>query len=313
VFADGGGGWAPGVRPGDADRFAERPIAAHDPVRSMSVTSFGDYIASPYLFYLRHVLKLRERDASARELDAAGFGALIHATLRGLEDDGLGAETDPARLEEALSDMLTAIVQRRFGGRPTAAVRAQVELARGRLAGVAAWQADRARDGWRILRTEWSPEEGSVWLEVDGDPMVLRGAIDRIDAHESGDRWAVLDYKTAEKPPSMPRNPGVDDWKDLQLPLYLKLVEPLGPPARVEVGYVSVPKRAESCGLTLAPWSAEDLATAYDRAAEVVRAVRAGLFDEVGEPPVREGVLAAMCGVGMLEVGGDDDEPEDGS
>ena len=58
-------------------------------------------------------------------------------------------------------------------------------------------------------------------LLVDGQPMYLRGRIDRIDVHESDGQTIVLDYKSGDSvqtPDDSHRHEG--HWIDLQLPLY---------------------------------------------------------------------------------------------
>jgi len=54
----------------------------------MSVTAFRDYLACPYRFFLRHVLKLRPLDDAATELAANQFGDLDqHGTSGALQRD----------------------------------------------------------------------------------------------------------------------------------------------------------------------------------------------------------------------------------
>jgi ATP-dependent helicase/nuclease subunit B len=293
---------------GRADAFADRPIVDPRVPRRMSVTSFGLYLASPRAFYLRHVLRLSERTPGPRELDPGRIGDLVHDAWR---DFGLGEardETDPGRVAHALDALVVSLAERRFGRSPDVAVRLQVELARARVREAAGWQAARRAAGWRIDRVEWAPEPDTVALVVDGDPMYLSGRIDRIDVHEGTGAWAVLDYKTG-KTPSTRRPKAPDDWKDLQLPLYRTLIEPLGPPDDVGLGYVTIGKDPSASPLAMAPWDEDDLRGAHAVAAEVVRAVRRGEFEDVGRPPMRSGILSALCGEGLLTL--DPLAPED--
>ena len=55
---------------GDADVF-----------KKMSVTQFIDYLRCPFRFYLKHVLRMEPFDAARDEMDARGFGSLIHDSI----------------------------------------------------------------------------------------------------------------------------------------------------------------------------------------------------------------------------------------
>ena len=52
------------------------------PISHMSVSSFSDYIACPYLFYLKHVQRLQHVDDEAGEMNEARFGTLAHTVLQ---------------------------------------------------------------------------------------------------------------------------------------------------------------------------------------------------------------------------------------
>ncbi|MEI7902526.1 MAG: PD-(D/E)XK nuclease family protein, partial [bacterium] len=62
----------------------ESPAAGWPPVaipEKLSVTMFKDYLACPFSFFLRHVLKMKAVDDRDRELDAMEFGSLCHSVL----------------------------------------------------------------------------------------------------------------------------------------------------------------------------------------------------------------------------------------
>src|SRR6185436_2439728 len=175
------------------------------------------------------------------------------------------------------------------------------------LAGFAQWQARRAQQGWRIHAVEWAPPGGTLPFVVDGQPMGLRGRIDRIDVHADG-RWAILDYKTGDAEakashPDKTHRRGDGTWKDLQLPLYARLVQPLaeaeGWTREPELGYVVLPRDPLETGELMAGWDGAALAGAWEVAADVVRAVRAGRFAELGDFPEEPPVLAWIAGRGL--------------
>jgi len=293
-----------------------RPVPRHPhppALERVSVTAFRDYLASPYHFYLRHVLRTETVDDGARELDGRSFGSLAHDVLEAFgEDEELRVTTDAGRLADGLVHLLRERVRRRHGRRPPPAVAVQVERLALRLRAFAEWQVRRVGEGWRIAHVEWSPEGGGLPFDVDGETIELRGKIDRIDVHEAAGRWAILDYKTGEAgdDPKRTHGPvGGSRWKDLQLPLYRELVGPLGLEGEVELGYVNLPKTLSETGLRRAEWSEEQLAQAVELARDVVRRVRRGELFEVGRFPVFDPIPAAVAGVGLLsQVEADVDE-----
>lgn len=271
------------------------------PVTSMRVTEFRDYLACPYRYYLRHVLKLGRLDDAAEELDAASFGSLAHQVLDTFGRNPAAQSHDCEVIAEFLSHTLDGLVRQRFGT-PLAAVMVQVEQLRVRLRAFAGWQAAWAAQGWHIEHVETDFDGDSAWLEVDGRKMFLRGRIDRIDFNPQTGHRAVLDYKwsdTAKSPEQVHLDNG--QWVDLQLPLYRHLVKGLGIEGPVELGYIVVPKDVSQVGGRMAPWTAADLDAADHTAGEVVRGVWAERFwPPALEPPAFCEDFAAICQDGQF-------------
>lgn len=295
-FQQRGTGGAAGL-PRDAMPTAERkgqappglqipkPFALPAPIKSLGVTAFRDYLACPYRFYLRHVLKLRSSDDSARELDAGAFGNLVHAALEAFGQHETAHSTSPEEIGRFLESQLDAAVATDFGANPPAAVRVQVAQLRRRLLAFADWQSGWAAQGWRIQRTEAWLDKRQARLSVDGEPMPIRGRIDRIDRHEATGEWAIFDYKTSDSgaaPEATHRRSG--EWIDLQLPLYRRLSEAeCGPTPKL--GYILLPKDPSKTGAAFVDWSAADLAEADAVADDVVRGVRQAKFWPPADPP----------------------------
>ena len=303
---------------GDADGFPVRPVLGPEPITSLPVTAFGQYLRSPYGFYLRHVLRLREHELDApRELGPAAFGTLVHEAMRlfGLSDAASSANEREVRA--ALFASLDDAARSAVGPGPDAPVLVQLELARARLAAIAGWQADRARDGWRIERVEWQPpEDEPVTLDAPGGPVVLTGRIDRIDRHAETGELALLDYKTGDRvrpPAKTHRRARSGEWTDLQLPLYRRLAASLGATGDATLGYVALDASAEADPLLAADWGPDDLASADEEARRIIGAARAGAFGEPGDHPPRENVSAWLAGSRLLlEADEDDDAGRDG-
>ena len=174
----------------------------------------------------------------------------------------------------------------------------QVEQLRLRLDAFAEKQAERAAAGWLIERTEGQGREHTdAVLEVDGQPMILRGRIDRIDVHRDTGQRAILDYKSSDtaKTPEKAHQRG-EEWIDLQLPLYRHLARSLGIEEPVQLGYVLLPKDVEKAGFCMAQWTDQDLAAADEVARQVVRDIRHERFWPPADPaPDFSEEFAAIC------------------
>jgi hypothetical protein len=185
----------------------------------------------------------------------------------------------------------------------------QVEQARNRLRAFADWQAGRIDQGWRIAYSEEFDRMLQVPFDVDGQPLLLQGRIDRIDVSLRTGQWQILDYKTSDtaNKPDRAHRKASGEWVDLQLPLYRHLLASVDiddvPPHRgnVQLGYLNLPKDMSAIGAEMAEWSPADLESADEVARWVVRQVRAEVFwPPVEEPPAFSEDFAPICQDGVL-------------
>jgi hypothetical protein len=300
------------------DRRALPQLASPQPVESLPVTAFRDYLQSPYLFYLRHVAGIESLDDRARELDPMHFGSLAHEVLQRFgQDEDARDLRDAGRIAAWLIDSLRAVARQRYGARPLPAVQLQVEQLAQRLAVFAEHQAARRAEGWQIHATEWSPEGGRSVFPVDGVPFALRGRIDRIDRHAERDAWSIWDYKTGEQIASPINQHRRRDgtWKDLQLPLYCQLATPLlGDAQPCEVGFIGLSRDGSKKVFDgVDRWQkggdesfADGVEHALETARDVVRRVREGDFFSADGFETRDAILAAIAGIGVVDGGGDE-------
>ncbi len=289
-------------------------IAGAVEITTVSTTAFRDFLQSPYLFYVRHVLGLETLDDRAEELDARLFGIIAHDVLAEFGRSAKKDSTDADEIAGALVRELDRKLATTFGRQPLPAVTLQREQLVWRLRVFAARQAERRRAGWRIDRVEWSPGDGRM-LDVGRKPVKVRGRIDRIDQHESSGEWAILDYKTSEsaKDPAKVHRRKDGTWRDLQLPLYAWLAESVVGREQPRLGYVSIGSQESHVKFQLADKLGPGIVeSALGEARRIIEAVRAGeVFDLGAAPRTLEPTLAALCGTELL-VPDDDDGDEDG-
>lgn len=286
------------LTPGKHDRFLmPMPVMPEVPITSLRVTAFRDYLACPYRFYLKHVLKLDTLNDQALEVSAGGFGTLAHEALRVLANEDLRAVTKRDTIAERLSSALDAAFAKRFGSEPPVAAQIQAEQLRYRLNAFASVHAEMIRDGWRIEHEE---KTRRAEVMVDGQAFTIRGQIDRIDVHpEFGHR--LIDYKTSDtaKRPKQTHLKTIDgqvQWVDLQLPLYLDLAADLGVASDAALGYINLPKKVSETKFEPLAWDAALLQAAREQRDFVIRQVRAGVFWPPKQPPVFDDGLTRLCG-----------------
>lgn len=233
---------APATRPARSNNWRwSLPDDLRLRVEKMSPTDFREYLACPFRFYLKKVLRLDEFHSNAREMDALSFGSIVHSALEmfGKENP---LESDAVKIERQILANLEVVVREHFGAKPSPAVRIQVEAAKVRLRAFASVQAAEFAKGWRIVSVERKLEStGDAILSIG--PLPLSGKIDRIERNEQTGAWRVMDYKTYAQsktpakshfgPPSavdwlhsaqIPIGGKTKSWIDLQLPLYLKIL-----------------------------------------------------------------------------------------
>jgi ATP-dependent helicase/nuclease subunit B len=278
-----------------------RPLSSKQFAGSIPVTGFSDYIASPYRFYLRHVLKLTPLDDEVQELDARDFGNLLHNVLKQFGRSGLRNSIDEKAIADFLDQQLELAANDVYGGEALFPVQIQIEQARDRLRAFAKWQAARALQGWDIVYTE---HECEIELHLDdGRTAKVLGKIDRIDRHRGEKTWAILDYKTGEQAKS-PRETHVrsGEWVDLQLPLYRLLAEPHGIRGDVQLGYITIPRDNDRLDCRPTEWGLEELREAEAVARRVAKQILNGEFwKELDRPTTSHPEFGPICQDGVLD------------
>jgi hypothetical protein len=284
----------------------------HPPIEQIRVTAFRDYIESPRKFYFLHVLGLKAEDDAILELQSMDVGTLIHEVLASFgADSQIRDSSDEATICSHINTAFDELVRVRFGRWAQPAVEIQIEEVRRRLGGFARAQAPLRREGWTIRYVEGAAKlEGALAIGGNLGALKVTGNIDRIDCDASGQKWRIIDYKSyARKREPLQEHrkgrKGDGEWKDLQLPLYLKLA---APHARKEWGVELTP---ENCGLVyfLLPeeegtagisgsFPPEMVEEGWTKAAEIASKILRGEFTDnpLLKPDWQDPALLALCG-----------------
>ncbi len=270
------------------------PLAGKSPagaVEKLSVTSFRSYLACPFRFYLRNILRMNPLDDCKRELDARDFGSLAHTALQKMGESDMWQHNDPDAIAAFLVDEVEKVVAQRFPYPPPLPVQIALDAARQRLRQAAHVQVTLTRAGWEMINTETHYQ-----MQLGGLP--LRGIIDRVDRHRDTGQLRIIDYKTSDSetsPIAAHLAPLRDDtpefaqaefagkprrWIDLQLPLYHMLLQTNGLLTDdAELAYFNLPKAVLQTGIS--PWEAwtPNLLTSARTCAEaVVKQIQDGIF-----------------------------------
>ncbi|SFI54854.1 PD-(D/E)XK nuclease family protein [Planctomicrobium piriforme] len=279
-----------------------RPRPLGEVRATFRVTEFRDYLASPYRYYLRHVLGLEVASDDLAELDGAAFGNLLHDVLKQFGQSELKDATSEAEIAAFLDEELSRSISINYGPDPLAAVLIQAEQARRRLAAFAGWQSRWRQQGWKIHTVERGNRAPIPFSLGKGQTVSLRGRIDRIDFNQSTGQWALFDYKTGDAGASPEKTHRYkDEWHDLQLPLYRHLAEQFGVTGDVRLGYIVLPRDVNCVEEKFADWSEEELETADDVAREVVRNILEERFwVELSEPSQSMTEFDCICQAGVF-------------
>jgi len=279
------------VQPSRSSRFVVPPPEGVDLPSAIPVTALATYLQCPYRFYLKHILRLEAVEDTAEELGPAEFGSLLHAVLRRYAESGERDQRDPETIYQQLQQFLEEEALRLYGTVRLPAVQVQVAQIRRRLRGFADWQSRWIEQGWRIRWVERRVELPATEIPgIHKSRLRLVGRIDRIDENVQTGKWAVLDYKSSDKPRDPnhalativgPDGTRLRQWVDLQLPAYRHLARAVD--AQLDgvdlvLGYISVPSDPTRAGDAIADWDAELLEEADRTLQDILERIERGEF-----------------------------------
>ena len=279
-----------------------RPVLLEEKTPRFSVTALRAFLECPYRFYLSRMLQLTPLDDLARELDPGNFGTLLHEVLGEFGKSKKRDSSDASTIRRVLDDLFEQEVQNRFGQDPAAPVQLQLHQLRERLRAFAECQAKHVAEGWRIHRVEEESDRWEATFQVGKKKVILVGRIDRIDFNERMQRFALLDYKSADNStsPGKAHRKQNGEWVDFQLPLYRHLARAAGIEGPFELGYIHLPARGEATGFDFAKWSEGDLEGADSAAIAILERILAGEFWPPQDLPADYDDFAWVCQSGVF-------------
>jgi len=271
------------------------PLAGRPPPllpSELYATQFRDYLACPFRFYLKHILKM-ERAGFKVELDAVDFGKMIHAVLEKFSGNhGINNAADPRAIQKHLHGLLDDYLRGVYGMNDSFPILYAREIAGARLKAFAEHQAGLASAGWQTVERELKCQ-----LTIGG--VRITGKIDRIDINRHSGKLRIIDYKTsdsAENPSqahikksrkAIPdyarvRDAGNEQWLDLQMPLYwhmFKGTDLAKKNGEIELCYFNLPKAVSNSRIE--SWTDFDKTladSACQSAEKIIARIKRGIF-----------------------------------
>jgi ATP-dependent helicase/DNAse subunit B len=220
--------------------------ALFGPEKVFSPTALEDYVACPFRFFLRHVLRLEPLEEPREEIEVTRRGQAFHRALSRLHGQlrAEGTHQPTEAVDDLLLDQLQQAVEEYAARASSPASRQLWRLEGQRLMRV----ARRYRGHWEKFREPWlslevaprpaffeidfglPPREGQapagpLIIRADGIEVRVSGRIDRVDVAEleGGTGFWIIDYKTGRS--SHYTSNDLSEFRRLQLTLYALAVE----------------------------------------------------------------------------------------
>jgi ATP-dependent helicase/DNAse subunit B len=210
------------------------------PEKVFSPTALEDYIACPFRFLLRHVLRLEPLEEPREEIEVTRRGQAFHRALSRLHtqlrDEEVHQPSDA--VAQYVQERLTEAVEEYVARAPSAASKVLWRLEGQRLLRAGA----RYRGHWQQFVAPWLPlgvaprpaffevdfgahPAGPLVIRADGVEVRISGRIDRVDVAdlEGGAGFWIIDYKTGRS--THYTSTDLRAFRRLQLTLYALAVE----------------------------------------------------------------------------------------
>ena len=253
----------------------------------VSVTSFKDYLESPFCFFLKTFMKMEQKEYDSPEMDQMTFGTICHEIL-----EKTPRCADPEEMKRRIQESLEQKKIQRYGSPASLFPAIQMEQMRQRLLHAAERLAESASDFTVLTKDEYVLGGKKGYVEFEGGR--IKGRIDCLEYSKSQNILRLIDFKTGGKgvKPENDHYSTRSGFFNLQLPLYRLLIE--CDPAfhdmfpeidlskvRILCGYFNLPQDVTKTGYYI--W--QDM----DKHLSAVRSLVSTIFREIKE--MRNGVF----------------------
>jgi len=193
----------------DLDENDKLKIPSEDKPKTLSFTSWYEYIDCPYRFALRYILKLKEPQKDELEIERNTFGSYVHKIFENL----IGKE---AKEKKDFQISWQELYNKYFAGKGEYIKAAEEEIFMGKntqeyLKFEYAYnnllkemlhtaidnffeQIVKERGNSKVIKSE---EKIQLVKEIDGEKLILEGVIDILEKNNEG--YHILDFKTSSK------------------------------------------------------------------------------------------------------------------
>ena len=242
-----------------------RPVRLEQPITEHPCHRVADsYLACPYRYYLRHVLKLTPwtmRQRSWAPIRSARSCTKCSGTSAGTATSAPKPNPDKIRrflhhaLNQYVTDPLTA-------PHPLPAVAVQIDPGTGAAGCVCRTAGERTMEAGKSRTSRHPGGEQPACLDLGGGvSMTLRGrstgsTTETVSGRSSTTRRATRRRRLRR------RTSTSEAWVDLQLPLYVHLARTLHIDGPLQLGYIVLPKDVSKVGPLMADWNGNMLAAA---------------------------------------------------
>lgn len=277
------------------------PALPDKTLNRISVTAFKNYLSCPFRFFLEKLLGMKHLFGNANQMDNMVFGTLCHWALEQYGKNFVGDHYNVNEVKEFIISKLQQKITEKYGFKPALAIQLQFENAKRRLEKAAVVEVESRIDGWEIVECEYN-------AEALIDDILVSGKIDRIEYNPKIKKWRIIDFKTSAKVEAPDKahfgkeaiesdskllsfnvreNKPPQLWKNLQLPLYIKLLDCNNSLTSTdgtifdsslmnfELGYFNLPDAVSETGLSF--WKGYTPAiteSAFNCAREVIRRIK---------------------------------------
>jgi len=178
----------------------DRYLVGSEEGKFLSPTSLTTYVTCPLRFYFQYVLRIREKEEAADEIDARNFGIVVHRVLELLYEPWLGKEINKEQigtLNKLVEKMVAKVLEeedivqefQELAGKDLLTQRIMQRLVTKIL------NLDQEQAPFTITGLERDDLDYQIALSND-QKVKLSGVVDRIDEKEGITR--IVDYKTGK-------------------------------------------------------------------------------------------------------------------